>query len=179
MSRASGNARRTSNPPARRRGTALSRFFASPLWREVRTLALLATSALLLASLLTYDARDPAPIFGATGGARDITNAAGPAGAFLAAASFQMVGVAAYLLPFLALLLAVNRWAHAIEEGWHASRLFGAALLLPAVTGLLHLWFAPVKPTPAARARLRRAAGDPRPCSLWQSRPGRPPPARG
>ena len=143
MSRAA--TRRVSRPPARRRGTWLTRFLASPLWKEVRTLALLAFGALLLVSLLTYHPGDPAPIFGTEGGVPDTRNAAGPVGAFLAAASFQMVGVAAYLLPVLTLFLGLNRWAP-FGEDWHASRTLGTALLLWAATGLLHLWFAPAGP---------------------------------
>ncbi|MFQ5718078.1 MAG: DNA translocase FtsK 4TM domain-containing protein [Acidobacteriota bacterium] len=135
-----GQARRASRPPGRRQRSPLARFFESVLWREIRSLLLLATTALLAVSLLTYSAADPAPIFGAAGGSPQIHNAAGPVGAFLAAAAFALLGLAAYLLPVLTLLPGISRWAPSLD-GWQPARLVGAGLLVVTLTGLVHLWF--------------------------------------
>jgi S-DNA-T family DNA segregation ATPase FtsK/SpoIIIE len=136
--------RRRKRPPARRRGSAIARLLEGRLVNEVIALALLAAAALLALSLLSYDPADPAPIFGAATGRTETGNAAGPVGALLAAASFQLAGLAAYLLPLLILLLAWERLAARSDGEGRGSRLFGAALLMVAGAGLAGLWLGPL-----------------------------------
>jgi S-DNA-T family DNA segregation ATPase FtsK/SpoIIIE len=118
----------------------MKRLLEGRLVNEIVALALLAAAALLTLSLLTYHPADPAPIFGAAAGRSETGNAAGPVGAFLAAASFQLVGLAAYLLPLLILLLAWERLAARSDGEGRGSRLVGAALLMVAGAGLSSLW---------------------------------------
>ncbi|MFQ5669729.1 MAG: DNA translocase FtsK 4TM domain-containing protein [Acidobacteriota bacterium] len=131
--------RRSSRPQARRRRWAFPPFLTGRLGREILALGLLALSLLLLTSLLTYDPSDPAPLFGAASGRLAPHNATGPAGAFLAAASFQLLGLAAYLVPVLLMVAAGGRLGS--RSTGLATRLAGLVLLLLGGTGLLSLWF--------------------------------------
>ncbi len=136
-------ARRTSRPTARRRGSRLARLLRGPLLNEALALALLAFSVLAFISLLSHDPGDPAPLFGAAGGRQETRNAVGPVGAFLSGGGFQLLGLAAYVVPFLTLLLAWERLRAAQGDG-RASRVLGTGLLVVAVTGLMSLWMGPL-----------------------------------
>ena len=130
--------RRQAPTPARRRGTLLTRLLSIGLAKDAVALAALALTVLLLVSLLTYDINDPAPLVGTEGGHLRPTNAAGPFGAWLAAAAYQSVGLAAWVLPGLALISA---WSLLFRGGARraGSRLTGGLLLLTAITGLLQV----------------------------------------
>ena len=105
----SGKARRSRRPPARRKGNRWGHLLQGALVSEAMTLFLMAFTAILLISFLTYDPADPAPLFGAATGRTVVANAAGPLGAFIAAAAFQLLGLAAYLVPIGATLSVWDR----------------------------------------------------------------------
>jgi S-DNA-T family DNA segregation ATPase FtsK/SpoIIIE len=62
--------------------------------------ALFAIGLIWLIALITYDAADPVWYF-RSGAARETSNFVGPVGAFLAEASFQLMGYTGYLLPIV------------------------------------------------------------------------------
>jgi S-DNA-T family DNA segregation ATPase FtsK/SpoIIIE len=141
----SATTRRARRPPARRKGSRWSHLLEGPLVSEALALALMAFTALLLISFLTYDAADPAPLFGAATGQPGVANAAGPLGAFVAAAAFQMLGLAAYLLPLGAALAAWDRLRRP-QPARSASRFLGLGLLLWTSAAFLHLLWGSAEP---------------------------------
>jgi S-DNA-T family DNA segregation ATPase FtsK/SpoIIIE len=134
----SATTRRARRPPARRKGSRWSHLLEGPLVSEALALTLMAFTALLLISFLTYEAADPAPLFGAATGRSGVSNAAGPLGAFVAAAAFQLIGLAAYLLPMGTALAAWDRLKRPAPPR-SASRFLGMGLLLWTTAALLQL----------------------------------------
>ena len=135
----SATTRRSGKPPARRKGSRWSHILDGPLVSEALTLALMALTALLLISFLTYNAADPAPVFGAASGRRGVANAAGPLGAFVAAACFQLLGLAAYLLPLGTALAIWERLRQRPPRPRRGTSVLGMGLLLWSGAALLHL----------------------------------------
>ncbi|MCZ6651094.1 MAG: DNA translocase FtsK 4TM domain-containing protein, partial [Acidobacteria bacterium] len=135
----SATTRRSRKPPARRKGSRWSHILDGPLISESLTLALMALTALLLISFMTYNAADPAPVFGAASGRRGVANAAGPLGAFVAAACFQLLGLAAYLLPLATALAVWERLRQRPPLPRRRTSILGMGLLLWSGAALLHL----------------------------------------
>ncbi|HEY0080456.1 MAG TPA: DNA translocase FtsK 4TM domain-containing protein [Pyrinomonadaceae bacterium] len=111
---------------------------------EITAIALFALGALLLLSLLTYDWSDPSPHTAHTDAAGAPThNWAGVVGAYIAAQSFQFIGLAAYLLLFLLFVMAWRRFrARRIESP--LLLLVGVVTLLCSCAALLQLFNVPV-----------------------------------
>jgi S-DNA-T family DNA segregation ATPase FtsK/SpoIIIE len=111
--------------------------------REFTGVALFAGALLWLIALVSYSPGDPVWFFNNVSGA-GTSNFAGRVGAFLAIASLQVVGYAAYLGP---LLLAYTGWYYfwcrEIEAGY--TKLVGAGLMVTTVAALLALSFAPLE----------------------------------
>jgi S-DNA-T family DNA segregation ATPase FtsK/SpoIIIE len=111
--------------------------------REFTGVALFAAALLWLISLLSYSPDDPVWFFNNVADA-GTSNFAGRVGAFLAVASLQVVGYAAYLGP---LLLASTGWYYfwcrEIEAGY--TKVVGAGLMVTSIAALLALSFAPIE----------------------------------
>ncbi len=82
-----------------------ARSFLGPRLREGAFIGITAICLYLLLALLTYTPDDPG--WSATGSADFVSNAGGPAGAWLADVFFSLVGFAAFLFP---LMLAGRAW---------------------------------------------------------------------
>jgi DNA segregation ATPase FtsK/SpoIIIE, S-DNA-T family len=106
---------------------------------EFAGVALFAASLIWMIALVSYSPTDPAWFFNdvtATGTA----NFAGRVGAFLADASFQMFGYAAYLFPVLLAGIGWQYfWCRVIDAAY--TKVIGASLLVACVGGLLGLAF--------------------------------------
>ncbi|MCX8090953.1 MAG: DNA translocase FtsK 4TM domain-containing protein, partial [Verrucomicrobiae bacterium] len=106
---------------------------------DVIGLALLAAALLLLVAQLSFDPYDLASVRVPPN--KPAHNWIGPVGAWLAHASFLLLGVAAYLLPLLLAAFGVAHlfgWFRHLRDraGWSV---FWAVVGLMALTGLLHL----------------------------------------
>jgi S-DNA-T family DNA segregation ATPase FtsK/SpoIIIE len=107
---------------------------------ELTGVALFGAALLWLIALFTYSASDPAWFFSSGAGTGDPANFAGRVGAFLAEASYQLLGYSAYLMPaFLGVLGWHYFWCRRIEAGY--TKIVGVALLLGSVAALLALAF--------------------------------------
>ncbi len=106
---------------------------------EVTGVALFGAALLCLVALITYDPGDPAWFFHSASTAAT-SNFAGPTGAFIAEAFFQLLGFSAYLIPLLAGYLAWHYfWCQKIEAGY--TKLVGAGTMAICAAGLLSLAF--------------------------------------
>ncbi len=118
--------------------------------QEFGGVALFAVALLWLIALLSYVPTDPAWFFN-SGSTAGTDNFAGPVGAFVAVASFQVLGYGALLIPFFVAYVGwYSFWCRDIDAGY--TKLVGAALLLACVSGLLSL-AASVFPGGAATTR--------------------------
>jgi S-DNA-T family DNA segregation ATPase FtsK/SpoIIIE len=104
---------------------------------EFLGVAMFAATLIWLIALVTYDAADPVWYF-RSGADHQTSNFVGPVGAFLAEASFQMVGYSAYLLP---VVFAVVGWHYFWCQRPDApyTKAVGAALFLGCSSALLSL----------------------------------------
>jgi len=101
--------------------------------------ALFASALLWFIALATYNASDPAWFFN-SGSAAPPNNFAGRVGAFVAEASFQLIGYASYLIPVvLALAGWYSFWCKTVDAAY--TKLAGSALLVASAGGLLTLAF--------------------------------------
>ncbi len=121
--------------------------------REFTGVALFAAALLWFISLLSYSPADPVWFFNNVSDA-ETSNFAGRVGAFLAVASLQLVGYAAYLGPALVAYVGWHYfWCEQIEAGY--TKLVGAGLMLASGAALLALSFSPLETS----ARPFRAGG--------------------
>jgi S-DNA-T family DNA segregation ATPase FtsK/SpoIIIE len=106
---------------------------------EFAGVALFAVALLWFIALVTYTPTDPAWFFNAAS-SEATRNFAGPAGAFVAAVSFQLLGFATYLLP---LLFGVVAWHYfwCLKSDAPYTKAIGAATLVGCAAGLLALAF--------------------------------------
>ncbi len=138
------------------------------LAREALGIVLLAATALLTVSLLSYSIEDPsftssgvqraAPAPGMPAPAPEIHNLAGTAGAHLADGVLQLIGGCAYLLPFLlfGFGVAALRGGEA-RVSW--PRAAGWVAFFLAAPGLLDLWFSTVWTVGDGKILFGRAGG--------------------
>jgi S-DNA-T family DNA segregation ATPase FtsK/SpoIIIE len=109
---------------------------------ELVGVALFAAALLWVVSLVTWDPTDPAWFF-TSGSAHEPANFAGLVGAFIAEASFQMVGYASYLIPAALLALGWHYfWCTAVDALY--TKLIGATVLFSCLSGLFSLAFGSV-----------------------------------
>jgi S-DNA-T family DNA segregation ATPase FtsK/SpoIIIE len=107
---------------------------------EVTGVVLFGAALLCLVALVTYSPSDPAWFFFNSASTAPTSNFAGPIGAFIAEAFFQLLGFSAYLLPMLAGYLAWHYfWCQKIEAGY--TKLVGAGTMAICAAGLLSLAF--------------------------------------
>jgi S-DNA-T family DNA segregation ATPase FtsK/SpoIIIE len=99
--------------------------------------ALFAVALIWLIALVTYEPADPAWFFHA--GASNVpANFIGRVGAFLAELSFQLVGFASYLIPFLLAVLGwALFWCRALDAVY--TKAVGVALVFGCASSLLNL----------------------------------------
>jgi len=104
---------------------------------EFAGVALFALALIWLISLGSYSAADPVWYFkDTTTGAP--TNFAGRIGAFMAEASFQLLGYAAWVMPILIGIAGWNAfWCHKVEAAY--TKLVGAIVMATSVAALLSL----------------------------------------
>ena len=108
---------------------------------EVEGFALFVAAVLWCGALMTYNPVDPAWFFH-SGESMPATNLMGPAGAFVAELSRQLVGYAAYLFPVMVAVVGWYRfWCVRIDAP--GTKLVGAVLLLASSSSFLSLAFAP------------------------------------
>jgi len=96
------------------------------LWREVKGLLIIAAALLLGLSLLSYHPADPS--FTSASTKPEVGNLIGRAGAFIADSLFQLIGVAAYLLPLFGGMIGW-RWFWLPAAKLPRLQLFGWGLL--------------------------------------------------
>jgi S-DNA-T family DNA segregation ATPase FtsK/SpoIIIE len=108
---------------------------------EIAGVVLFALALIWLIALVTYDPTDPVAYFSA-GGRHAPTNFIGHVGAFLAEASFQLFGYAAYLLP---VLFGALGWHYfwCLERDAVYTKLTGVTLLFACASAFLSLVFGP------------------------------------
>lgn len=124
---------------------------------EGLVIGLIALSALLMLSLLTWSSKDPG--WSQVVGDAPVINAGGRVGAFFADVLFNLFGYLAYLFPLLVIwwALRVLRERHAgMASSWpmFTVRLVGFTLTMVAGTGLAHMHF-----SASAGLALPRAGG--------------------
>jgi S-DNA-T family DNA segregation ATPase FtsK/SpoIIIE len=103
---------------------------------ELTGVALFAAALIWLVALVSYTPADPVWFFNSV--ERDAGNFAGRVGAFMAEASFQLVGYAAFILPALVGYVAWHRfWCRDVDAGY--TKLIGSAALVLSVASLLAL----------------------------------------
>jgi S-DNA-T family DNA segregation ATPase FtsK/SpoIIIE len=108
---------------------------------EVTGVALFAATLLWLISLVSYSSTDPAWFFNSLTESRP-ANFAGPVGAFIAEAAFQLLGYSAYLIPVMLGYLAWHYfWCTKIEAGY--TKLVGVGMLVGSVAALIDLAASP------------------------------------
>ena len=104
---------------------------------EFLGVALFAAAVLWIVALVTYEPRDPAWFFN-TGATHPPANFAGLVGAFIAEASFQVVGYASYLIPAALVVLGWHYfWCRPLDAIY--TKFVGMALLFTSLSGLLAL----------------------------------------
>jgi len=113
--------------------------FVSRRISEFIGVASFAAALIWLISLASYTPSDPAWFFNDLESA-SVANFAGPVGAFLAEASFQVAGYSAFLLPIILGVVGWNYfWCKKIQASY--TKLVGATLLVGCVAALLSLAF--------------------------------------
>jgi S-DNA-T family DNA segregation ATPase FtsK/SpoIIIE len=113
-------------------------FFSRRL-SEFTGVASFAAGLIWLIALASYSAGDPAWFFNDVESPA-VSNFAGPVGAFLAEASFQVAGYSAFLLPIVLGVVGWNYfWCKKIQASY--TKLVGASLLVGCVAALLSLAF--------------------------------------
>ena len=106
---------------------------------EITGVALFAVAMLWLVALGSFSPRDPAWFFTSPTGAPP-ANFAGRIGAFIAAASYQLMGYAAFLIPAALGVIAWHYfWCRKIESGY--TKLAGVVMLVGSGSALLGLAF--------------------------------------
>jgi len=109
---------------------------------EFAGVVLFATALIWLIALVTYSPSDPVWFFNDVAGG-DVHNFAGRFGAFLATASFQLCGYAAFLLPLVVGVIAWHYfWCTVIDAGY--TKLAGALLFVTSLAGLCEVAFSVV-----------------------------------
>ena len=104
---------------------------------EFLGVALFAAAVLWIVALVTYEPSDPAWFF-STGATHPPANFAGLVGAFIAEASFQVVGYASYLIPAALVVLGWHYfWCRPLDAIY--TKFVGTALLFTSLSGLLAL----------------------------------------
>ncbi|HEY8535548.1 MAG TPA: DNA translocase FtsK 4TM domain-containing protein, partial [Vicinamibacterales bacterium] len=104
---------------------------------EVAGVALFGASLMWLIALVTYEPTDPAWFF-TSGASHEPANFVGLVGAFLAEASFQLLGYASFLVPAVLGVLGWNFfWCRTVDAGY--TKAVGGALLLTCIAALLSL----------------------------------------
>ncbi len=104
---------------------------------EFLGVALFAAAVLWIVALVTYEPSDPAWFF-TTGATHPPANFAGLVGAFVAEASFQVVGYASYLIPAALVVLGWHYfWCRSLDAIY--TKLVGTLLLFASLSGLLAL----------------------------------------
>ena len=104
---------------------------------EFLGVALFAAAVLWIVALVTYEPSDPAWFF-STGAAHPPANFAGLVGAFIAEASFQVVGYASYLIPAALVVLGWHYfWCRSLDAIY--TKFVGTVLLFASLSGLLAL----------------------------------------
>jgi len=110
---------------------------------EIVGVLLFALTLMWLVALATYVPTDPAWFFN-TNPHRPAANLIGPAGAFLAELSYQVVGYAAYLFPILAAAIGWHRfWCRKIDA--ILTKLIGVALLFSTSSAFVSLAMTPAR----------------------------------
>ena len=113
--------------------------FVSRRLSEFTGVASFAAGLIWLIALASYTPTDPAWFFNDAESA-SVSNFAGPVGAFLAEASFQVAGYSAFLLPVVLGVVGWNYfWCKKIQASY--TKLVGAALLVGCAAALLSLAF--------------------------------------
>jgi S-DNA-T family DNA segregation ATPase FtsK/SpoIIIE len=104
---------------------------------EFSGVALFAATIIWLMSLMSYTPTDPAWFFNnVTAG--DVTNFAGRVGAFVAEASFQVLGYSAYFIPLVLAVIGWHSfWCHKLDAAY--TKLVGACLFFLCSAALLSL----------------------------------------
>jgi len=111
---------------------------------ELAGVALFGVALLWLVALVSYTPADPAWFFNSLATAPP-SNFAGRVGAFLAEASYQLMGYSAFLIPGLIGYIGWHYfWCHKIEAGY--TKLVGAGLLVGSAAALLSLAFGALAP---------------------------------
>jgi S-DNA-T family DNA segregation ATPase FtsK/SpoIIIE len=124
---------------------------------EITGVALFAAAMLWLVALGSYSPSDPAWFFNSPTDAPPV-NFAGRIGAFLAEASYQMMGFAAFLIPAALGVIAWHYfWCRKIESGY--TKLVGAIMLVGSASALLALAFGAFQ-TGAQHVRAGGAIGE-------------------
>jgi S-DNA-T family DNA segregation ATPase FtsK/SpoIIIE len=104
---------------------------------EFLGVALFAAAVLWIVALVTYEPSDPAWFF-TTGTTHPPANFAGLVGAFVAEASFQVVGYASYVIPAALVVLGWHYfWCRSLDAIY--TKVVGTLLLFASVSGLLAL----------------------------------------
>ncbi|HEX7088217.1 MAG TPA: DNA translocase FtsK 4TM domain-containing protein [Vicinamibacterales bacterium] len=104
---------------------------------EVAGVALFGASLIWLIALVTYEPTDPAWFF-TSGASHQPANFVGLVGAFLAEASFQLLGYASFLVPAVLGVLGWNFfWCRTVDAGY--TKAVGGALLVGCLAALLSL----------------------------------------
>jgi S-DNA-T family DNA segregation ATPase FtsK/SpoIIIE len=113
--------------------------FVSRRLSEFTGVASFAAGLIWLIALASYTPTDPAWFFNDLDSA-SVSNFAGPVGAFLAEASFQIAGYSAFLMPVVLGVVGWNYfWCKKIQASY--TKLVGATLLVFCVAALLSLAF--------------------------------------
>jgi S-DNA-T family DNA segregation ATPase FtsK/SpoIIIE len=111
--------------------------FSRRRFSEFTGVALFAVALLWVLSLVTHDAGDPVWFFNDVN-TSEVSNFAGRFGAFLATASFQLLGFTAFLIPVALAFVAWHYfWCTDIDAGY--TKLAGVAILTTCLAGLLSL----------------------------------------
>ena len=114
-----------------------NKILRSPRFGEVAGVFLAGFALLATIAVLTYHPDDPS-FFRVGGTHTGVHNAAGSVGANLGSAAFQLVGLGAFLLPVLLVLLAWSSFARrGLEVAW--ARIVGYAVLLVCAASLFSL----------------------------------------
>jgi S-DNA-T family DNA segregation ATPase FtsK/SpoIIIE len=110
---------------------------------EITGVALFAGAMLWLVALGSYSPKDPAWFFNSPTDAPPV-NFAGRIGAFVAEASYQLMGFAAFLIPAALGVIAWHYfWCRKIESGY--TKLVGVVMLVGSASALLALAFGPLQ----------------------------------
>ncbi len=104
---------------------------------EFLGVALFAAALLWVVSLVTWEPSDPVWFF-SSGATHPPANFAGLVGAFLAEASFQLLGYASYIVPALLIVVGWHYfWCKSLDAVY--TKLAGTVLVFSCLSGLFHL----------------------------------------